>query len=165
MPNALGPVVLIKEMPLTWNTRMAIMNWAKFSKQKGSTKNIFLWTKQQFRESHLEIVSLLVVVVRPSSVVVFKNFCSFPSAIKRAAFGLPGSAASGSLAALGIIIRNTIRKTVNETSHYTLRVSFRKLKFIYKREREKEREREREREREKHIFHFYLLNDLPQIWC
>ena len=94
MPNALGPVVLIKEMPLTWNTRMAIMDLAKFSNQKGSKPK-----NQQFRESHLKIVSLLVFrpSVRPSSVVVFKNFCSFsssqfPSAVKRATFGLPGCA-------------------------------------------------------------------------
>ena len=54
------------------------MDLAKFSKQKGSKpKTYFYEKKQQFRESHLEIVSLLVV--RPSSVVVFKNFCSFPS--------------------------------------------------------------------------------------
>ena len=65
MPNALEPVVLIQEIPLTRNTHMAIMDLAKFSKQKGSKpKTYFYEKKQQFGESHLKIVSLLVVVVR-----------------------------------------------------------------------------------------------------
>ena len=43
------------------------MDLAKFSKQKGSKpKTYFYEKKQQFRESHLKIVSLLVVVRRPS---------------------------------------------------------------------------------------------------
>ena len=43
---------------------MVIMDSAKFSKQKGSErKTYFCEKKQQFGESHLKIVSLLVVVV------------------------------------------------------------------------------------------------------
>ena len=75
MPNALGGIVLIEEMPLTCNTCMAIMDLAKFSKQKGSKpKTYFYEKKQQFGESHLKILSLLVVVVRR----VFKNFLFIP---------------------------------------------------------------------------------------
>ena len=147
-PNALGPVVLIpKHFWVTFECKKSFDHFIiVFSLQKcetifkflqsNSLKKKFEKTLKKHKEKKIQIVKIWKHFgnhtlkschfwwssVRPSSILVFKNFCSFPSsqfpsAVVRAAFGLPGSAAFGSLAALGIKIWEIL--LLNSSNFYT----------------------------------------------